>query len=249
MRVYVIGDIHGQIDALRAAHDRVAADRARTGDRAAPLIHLGDLCDRGPDTRGVIDTILDGIDRGEPWQALKGNHDRMFGLFVRHGRQDPGLRADLTWFDDRLGGVETLASYGVDAYGARLPAVQEAALRAVPARHLDFIEAMPLSYRTPDLFLAHAGVRPGVALEAQVEDDLVWIRGSFLTDRGTDHGALIVHGHTVVPAPTHYGNRVALDTGAGYGDPLTAAVFEGRRAFVLTDSGRVPLDPADLPRR
>jgi serine/threonine protein phosphatase 1 len=243
VRVYAIGDIHGQLDMLRAAHDRVAADRGRTGDTTAPLIHLGDLCDRGPDTRGVIDLILAGLDRGEPWQVLKGNHDRMFTLFVRHGRQDPGLRADLTWFDHRLGGAETLASYGVDVHGSRLPAVQEAATRAVPARHLDFLERLPLSFRTPDLFLAHAGVRAGVPLDRQVEDDLVWIRGAFLTDRTTDYGALVVHGHTVVPAPTHYGNRVALDTGAGYGDPLTAAVFEGRRAYVLTDTGREPLDP------
>jgi serine/threonine protein phosphatase 1 len=243
VRVYAIGDIHGQLDMLRAAHDRVAADRARTGDATAPLIHLGDLCDRGPDTRGVIDHLMAGIDRGAPWRVLKGNHDRMFTLFVRHGQQDPGLRAGLTWFDDRLGGVETLASYGVDAYGARLPAVQEAAQRAVPDRHLDFLAGLPLTFRTPDLFLAHAGVRAGVALDAQVEDDLVWIRGAFLTDRTTDYGALVVHGHTVVPAPTHYGNRVALDTGAGYGDPLTAAVFEGRRAYILTDTGREPLDP------
>lgn len=243
MRVYAIGDIHGQLDMLRVAHDRVAADRARTGDDTAPLIHLGDLCDRGPDTRGVIDLLMAGIDRGEPWQVLKGNHDRMFTLFVRHGQQDPGLRAGLTWFDDRLGGAETLASYGVDAYGARLPAVQEAAQRAVPARHLDFLDRLPLTFRTPDLFMVHAGVRAGVALDAQVEDDLVWIRGAFLTDRTTDYGVLVVHGHTVVPTPTHYGNRVALDTGAGYGDPLTAAVFEEREAYILTDKGREPLYP------
>lgn len=88
----------------------------------------------------------------------------------------------------------------------------------------------------------HAGVRPGVPLDAQVEDDLVWIRSPFLEDT-RNHGALIVHGHTALDAATHHGNRVNLDTGAGYGRPITAAIFEGRDAFILTDEGRVPLRP------
>ena len=76
----------------------------------------------------------------------------------------------------------------------------------------------------------------------QTETDLVWIRTSFLDDR-RDHGFLIVHGHTALDVPTHYGNRVNIDSSAAYGGPLTAVVIEGRDVWVLTDQGRRPLQP------
>jgi serine/threonine protein phosphatase 1 len=88
----------------------------------------------------------------------------------------------------------------------------------------------------------HAGIRPGVALADQTEDDLLWIRSDFLDDT-RDHGVLVVHGHTVVDTPTHYGNRLNLDSGAAYGGPLTVAVIEGSDVFHLTPAGRVPLRP------
>jgi serine/threonine protein phosphatase 1 len=93
------------------------------------------------------------------------------------------------------------------------------------------------------LFFCHAGVRPGVALEDQLENDLLWIRQDFIDDP-SDHGALIIHSHTVVDAPQHAGNHVNLDTGAGYGKPVTVAVFEGTDIHILTDTGRTPLKPA-----
>ena len=92
------------------------------------------------------------------------------------------------------------------------------------------------------MYFAHAGIRPGVPLDRQCEEDLVWIRQSFHKESGP-HPKLIVHGHTPVDAATHYGNRINLDSGAGYGRPLTAAVFEGTDAWLLTASGRQPLNP------
>jgi serine/threonine protein phosphatase 1 len=89
---------------------------------------------------------------------------------------------------------------------------------------------------------AHAGIRPGVALDAQTEDDLVWIRHDFLDDP-RDHGALVVHGHTAVDAATHYGNRLNIDSSAAYGGPVTAVVIEGRAVWVLGPDGRSPLWP------
>ncbi len=83
MRYYAIGDIHGQLDMLQRAHDRIAADRRVCRDPDAPVIHLGDFNDRGPDTAGVIQTLIEGIADGLPWWVLKGNHDRMFAGF--HG--------------------------------------------------------------------------------------------------------------------------------------------------------------------
>lgn len=114
MRSYAIGDIHGHIDLLLHAHDLIAADRRATGDHDAPVIHLGDLVDRGPDCRGVVQYLMDGTARGENWVTLKGNHDRMFTRFLRDPKEhEPGLRPDLAWLHPRLGGAETLASYGV----------------------------------------------------------------------------------------------------------------------------------------
>ena len=97
-------------------------------------------------------------------------------------------------------------------------------------------------YRQGDTLFVHAGIRPGVPLPQQAEQDLLWIRDPFLMDT-RDHGPLIVHGHTAIPQPMHYRNRVNLDSRAGYGGPLTVAVFEGRQVFILTASGRVPLLP------
>jgi serine/threonine protein phosphatase 1 len=244
MRIYAIGDIHGQLDMLRAAHARIAADRTVAGDPDAPVVHLGDLVDRGPDSRGVIDLLIRGIADGAPWIVLKGNHDRMFVNFLRHGiAHDSGLRRELTWLDPPLGGDRTLASYGVQLRRwTSLRSAWDAALAAVPREHLDFLLNLPLMHQTEDLLFVHAGIRPGVPIDAQVEEDLVWIRGPFLEDT-RDHGKIVVHGHTPVEAPEHYGNRVDLDTGAGFGRALTAAVFEGRDCFILTENGRERLLP------
>jgi len=243
MRIYAIGDIHGQLAKLDDAHAAIRADRARTGDRDAPVVHLGDLVDRGPDSRGVIDYLADGIARGEPWRVLKGNHDRMFSDFVEAAKQDTRLRAGLTYLHPNIGGLATLASYGVHrGFLKRERDLAERAAAAVPPSHLAFLADLPLFYRAGELLFVHAGIRPGVALDDQIEDDLVWIRDPFLDDT-TDHGFLVVHGHTPVEKATHFGNRVALDTGAGFGGPVTAAVFEGRDAFVLENGGRRALEP------
>lgn len=242
MTIYAIPDIHGRAEALDAAHERIAADRAREGAGGAPVVHLGDLTDRGPDSRGVIERLVAGLARGEPWIVLRGNHDRMFLNFVRDGLATDGvLREDATWLHPALGGCETLASYGVRAEGP-VERVSEAARAAVPEAHVAFMAERPLWHVTEDLLFVHAGIRPGFPLDRQAEDDLVWIRDEFLFDE-RDHGRLVVHGHTVVDVPTHFGNRVALDAGAGYGRPLVAAVFEGREAWVLEEDGRVPLRP------
>ena len=242
MRAYAIGDIHGQLALLKAAHDRIATDIARHGP--APVVHVGDLVDRGPDSRGVIDLLLEGRAAGQDWVVLKGNHDRLFTMFLEDPQaQDLRLRSDLSWLHPRLGGAETLASYGVRAAADRpIAPVHADGLAAVPASHRAFLQALPTTHRIGDVLFVHAGIRPGVALDAQVEDDLLWIRQPFLEDT-RDHGPLIVHGHTALDAPTHYGNRVNIDSSAGYGGPLTAIAIEGREVFLLTEAGRVPLVP------
>ncbi|MDF0601307.1 metallophosphoesterase family protein [Psychromarinibacter sp. C21-152] len=241
-RLYAIGDIHGQRDMLRAAHARVAADRRRCGDVDAPLVHLGDLTDRGPDSRGVIEDLVRGIAEGEPWHVIRGNHDQLFLDFLSfEGEDDPRRDTALYWLRPNLGGSATMASYGVDPDPRRdLEAVQADAGAAVPQSHRALLENMPYVHETEDLICVHAGIRPGIPLDRQDPDDLVWIRFEFL-ESTRDHGRLVVHGHTPAEAPENHGNRINLDTGAGYGRPLTAAVFEGREPFILTDNGRTRL--------
>ena len=244
MRIYAIGDIHGHLAKLCEAHDLIAEDRGATGDHAAEVVHVGDLVDRGPDSRGVIDFLIEGIARGEPWVALKGNHDRMFeGFLSDPDHYDPGLRAGLHWTGPRLGGGETLLSYGVEGAGERmLFDLHDDAVQAVPEAHRRFVRGLALMHRAGGLVFVHAGVRPGVPLDRQAEDDLLWIRREFLEDT-RDHGGLVVHGHTPVDAVTHYGNRLNLATGAGYGGPLSVVVIEDGAVWQLTASGRVAVRP------
>lgn len=259
--IYAIGDIHGQSQMLDHALALIAAD----GGPNARIVFLGDYTDRGPNSRAVIDTLLAGRDAGRNWVFIKGNHDRLFSNFVRHGiEHDPRVKSGISWLNPRLGGTATLASYGVEGVmhfapnrvkGREVlehfegsdgwvdkPALQALALNAVPAAHLDFVDGLPLWHETDDLLFVHAGLRPGRPVEQQDPEDLIWIRDGFLK---SDHnfGKLIVHGHTALDYPQHFGNRVDLDGGAGYGDPLVPAVFEGRNCWVLTDQGRVPLTP------
>ena len=238
MTTYAIGDIHGHIDLLHRAHDLIAADGGGT------VVHLGDLVDRGPDSRGVVEYLRAGLAAGRPWVVLKGNHDRMFTRFLNDPKQpEPGLRSDLSWLHPGLGGAATLASYGVRNAGDRPVApVHADAVQVVPPDHRAFLSALPVLHRTDDAVFVHAGIRPGVALDRQAETDLVWIRAGFLDDP-RDHGTLIVHGHTALDAPTHYGNRLNIDSGAAYGGPLTAVVLEGGLVFHLTARGRMPLRP------
>ena len=239
MRFYAIGDIHGQLAMLEQAHARIARDREETGDATAPVVHLGDLVDRGPDSRGVLEFLIDGVDRGEPWVVLRGNHDAMFlDLLTGQGAAD-------AYLGPNVGGEATAASYGVRTGGFRSRRAVAADLTAaVPERHLRFLSALPYLKAAPDLLFVHAGIRPGVPVTLQDPSDLMWIRDDFLRDP-RDHGVLVVHGHTPVEMPDHRRNRVNLDTGAGYGRALTAAVFEGRDCWVLEESGRERLMPAD----
>jgi serine/threonine protein phosphatase 1 len=246
MHLYAIGDIHGQLDLLRAAHDLIAADIARHGP--GQVIHVGDLVDRGPNSRGVIELLIQGIVAGQDWVVLKGNHDRMFTRFLRDPEDhDPRLWSELSWLHPRLGGATTLTSYGVENAADRPVAkVHADAVLAVPDAHLAFIEHLPLFHEAGEVLFVHAGIRPGVALKDQTESDLVWIREPFLS--ATDSfGPLVVHGHTTIDAATHYGNRLNLDSGAAYGGPLSTVVIEGRSAALLTPDGRKGLVVPQLP--
>ncbi len=242
MRAYAIGDIHGHRALLEAAHDRIEADRRATGDHDAPVIHVGDLVDRGPDSRGVVEFLRAGCAAGRPWVVLRGNHDYLFKLFL----DDPNAAAHgrlpaHAWLEPNIGGVATLESYGVRAPDTRpLAEVHREARAAVPQSHRSFMAERPMLHRAGSTIFVHAGLRPGVPLDEQSMRDLLWIREGFLEDP-RDHGGLVVHGHTAIDAPTHYGNRVNIDSGAAWGGPLSAGVVEEWGVWLLGREGRQPL--------
>lgn len=236
--LYIVGDIHGHLSELEKVLEWIGSD----GGDQAEIVFLGDLVDRGPDSRRVVDKLLEGQLQGRPWHVIKGNHDRMFARFVRDGTvHDERILSGKSWLHPRLGGIDTLASYGVEDAGER-PVVEvlTEAQSAVPLHHLEWLEALPTSLSTEHLWCVHAGIKPGVDLSDQHEDDLIWIREPFLNVT-TPHPKLVVHGHTAIDLPHHYGNRVNLDGGAGYGRPLYPAVFEGCDCWMLSEGSRIPL--------
>ena len=238
--LYAIGDIHGQMAELNKVLHWIEQD----GGRDARIIFLGDYTDRGPHSRAVLDALIAGRDAGRPWVFLKGNHDRMFEWYMQTpSLKDPYMLIELYWLHPRLGGDTTLASYGVDAgAGRREKDIHAEARAAVPPAHVAFLQSLPLLHLENDILFVHAGIRPGVPVDAQTEEDLLWIRQEFHAHTGA-HPHLIVHGHTPVDQATHYGNRVNLDSGAGYGNPLSVAVFDGGDVWLLGAQGRQPLTP------
>jgi serine/threonine protein phosphatase 1 len=202
---YTVGDVHGCLDKLtelvRLCNDDAAGQPMR-------YVFLGDYVDRGPDTRRVIEFLIE-LQRTYPDRDvfLKGNHE---DLLV--------AAADSDFFEERWltnGGRETLESYGL------ISAAE------IPEDHVNWLRRLPLSFDDGQRFFVHAGVHPDRPLDRQDEDDLLWIRKRFLTSE-QKYQRLVVHGHTPVKdgRPDLRANRLNLDTGAVFGGPLTAAVFD-----------------------
>ncbi|MEO0372315.1 MAG: metallophosphoesterase family protein, partial [Pseudomonadota bacterium] len=196
-----VPDIHGHKSQLTRV---LAMADARFG-QDAEIVFLGDLVDRGPDSFGVFQTLINGKTAGRNWTVIRGNHDQLFLDYIDGG--DPTTPGGLSWLHERMGGRETLASYGAEAIVGRDRAD---IVSHIPQAHVDFLRNMPLTYEVDDLLFVHAGIRPGIPLADQDPEDLMWIRKEFHIDT-RDHGPLIIHGHTPVKTPTHYGNRVNLD--------------------------------------
>ncbi|HEY4135438.1 MAG TPA: metallophosphoesterase family protein [Alphaproteobacteria bacterium] len=231
LRLYAIGDIHGRLDLLQGLHELIRDDAERAGATHRRVVYLGDYIDRGLESRQVVDFLLDAPLEGFESVYLKGNHEQALLQFL----DDPMVGPN--WFF--FGGDATLYSYrvagaapGIDT--GRLAKIQEAFRETLPARHLDFYRALTLQHRAGDYLFVHAGIRPGVPAERQVESDLLWIRDEFL-DSTADHGAVVVHGHTIMPEPVVRPNRVGIDTGAYASGHLTCLVLDGEeRRFLQT---------------
>lgn len=226
-RVYAVGDSHGCAQLLGELHVAILEDSAAADARAPAerrvAVYLGDYIDRGPDSRGLLEMLIAEPLPGFETVHLMGNHD----LFMRQFLDGEDVTA--MWMMN--GGVATLRSYGVDPgvrhrIGGGVDRLRAELEARLPAAHRGFLSGLRLSHVEGGYFFVHAGVRPGVPLEAQDAHDLVWIRELFLSSEA-DHGKVVVHGHTPADAPEVRANRIGIDTGACYGGRLTALVLEG----------------------
>ncbi len=261
--LYAVGDIHGRLDLLDTMLGAIEAHAALHPDSQVQVVFLGDYLSRGENSRGVVERVLQWrASRVEPWRviALKGNHEDLALRFLAGD-----LEAARHWFD--YDGLDALRDYGVTLPGpdlasparpdpgaasnrmhadgtparnnfddATLLPLRQAFADALPASHRAFLESLAVSHRAQDYYFVHAGVRPGVALEAQTAVDQMWIRKRFL-ESDAEHGAMVVHGHTIAEQPQVRANRIGIDTGASSSGVLTCLVLQGQQRSFLQSIG------------
>lgn len=228
-RVYAIGDVHGCAGLLDKMHGAISLDLIETPPQKVRIVYLGDFIDRGPDSAGVIERLIHRRDRGDGIEKsfLMGNHE--LGLFEFLENPD-----DEIW--TQWGGLETMASYGLEFPGGiLLPGEKARAAMALqdimPAAHVEFLRGLQLSVQIGDYLFAHAGVDPRKPLAEQSQSDFTFIREPFLSwHKDPLYRPLpykVVHGHSIYPQPENKPHRISVDTGAYGGGFLSCAVLEG----------------------
>ena len=231
-RAYAIGDVHGRLDLLEQMLEKVELDLADHRPRRALLLFLGDIIDRGPASCGAIERLRTYRHPRLQTAFLMGNHEE---VLIRILGGERGILG--SWL--RFGGAECLQSYGVNPQSIR--SMQEgeaiAAIKhAIPDSHQQFIAGFADTLRFGDYLFVHAGIRPSVDLSLQNQADLRWIRQPFLDDE-SDHGFVVVHGHTISDEVVERPNRIGIDTGAYRSGILTALDLEGEERRYLTAKG------------
>ena len=229
LRVYAIGDIHGRIDLLDQLLLQIEEDNAQRPAAKVRLIFLGDLVDRGPDSRAVVDRVMKLYRENQNVSVLAGNHEEVMLL---------ALREDVHAMQQfiRIGGRRTLLSYGITQQ--QIDQADYAQLRVmihrlIPLAHIEFLNALEDLIEIGDYAFVHAGVRPGIKLEKQSVKDLRWIRSGFL-DYSGHFGKIIIHGHTVTLEVDERQNRIGIDTGASETGKLTAIGLDGISRWYLS---------------
>ncbi len=199
-RLFAIGDIHGCLDKLDNLLKQIRVDWGRD-----KVVFLGDYIDRGPDPKGVIQRIMD-LKAFWPDSiiTLKGNHEEMFLSYLAQEDYGPFISQ---------GGNKTIESY-YDENGDFF----------CPPAHIDFLQGLVPFFTTEHFIFVHAGLRPGIPLEEQEVEDLLWIRSEFINS-SYDWGRRIIFGHTPFNSPLIQKNKVGIDTGAVYGGRLTCLVL------------------------
>ncbi|HEX3424318.1 MAG TPA: metallophosphoesterase family protein [Sphingomicrobium sp.] len=227
-RAYVVGDIHGRLDLLETLLEKIEAEIASSRARKLLIVFVGDLIDRGPNSAQVVDRLRTYSHPRVRKVFLLGNHEEVL-LRILGGEAD--LITKWRWF----GGNECLKSYGLDI--DRLTGLSdENALKiiidTIPKEHVEFLESFDDSCRFGDYLFVHAGIRPGIEVDQQRQSDLRWIREPFLFD-DTDHGFVVVHGHTICQDVEMRPNRIGIDTGAYRTGVLTALAIDGTECWLV----------------
>jgi serine/threonine protein phosphatase 1 len=227
LRVYAIGDVHGRLDLLQAMHRRILIENEKSPPFDWVVVHLGDYVDRGPDSKGVLDLMVNLQQKTHRMLAIAGNHDIGLLEFLATG-DAYGLFA-------RNGGRQTALSYGININfndPDSVAAGRKALAQSIPHSHVEFLRGLRRSIVFGDFFFCHAGIRPGVDLDRQDPDDLIWIRWEFLDDARL-YPKIIVHGHTPVSDIEKRPNRINLDTGAYASGRLSAIAIDSDRKFFV----------------
>lgn len=228
-RVYAIGDVHGRLDLLEELLTAIAANSAARGPAAVRLVMLGDLIDRGPCSRQVIDRVIALREEYPGMFVLTGNHEEIL-IHALDGERE-ALKLLL-----RVGGETTLNSYGIspaECADSTLEELSDRLQEVVPSMHRRFLHSLESAVTIGDYMFVHAGVRPDVPLAEQKASDMRWIRDEFLRN-SRDHGAVIVHGHSISPAVEERDNRIGIDTGAYATGTLTALGLENAERWYLS---------------
>ena len=226
-RIYAIGDVHGRLDLLDRLLASLESDASSRGAAQNAVVLLGDLIDRGAQSAGVLERVM------EPpgwatFHMVQGNHEDTM-LATLDGDRDMCRM----WL--RNGGDAALTSWGISPEvlaDGTLGEVIDAARKAIPPDHVQFIRAAPHGLRIGDYYFVHAGVRPGIEIEEQLPRDSMWIRSEFLESK-LDHGAFVVHGHSVTADVEERTNRIGLDTGAYASGKLTALGLERDQRWII----------------
>ena len=225
--IYAIGDIHGRLDLLLNAEDVIIRD---ANGHAGLIVCLGDYIDRGPQSSGVLSHLLKPPPQGLKRITLCGNHEAAFLDFAI----EPS--SNMLWLEH--GGRQTLMSYGLDAdYFLRkkrtgLEELKVALHEAIDPEHIALLERLPVYLKAGSYLFVHAGLRPGVPLEEQSDDDMMWIREPFLSE-GFGDEITVIHGHTPISKPEFHQRRIGIDTGAYATDRLTVLKVMGSKAEII----------------
>lgn len=197
-KIFVVGDIHGCFDKLRALMDKIPINYAQD-----QLIFIGDYIDRGPSSVEVVDYLIDVKKRVPGTIFLMGNHEDMLQNYLDGSDRFTYLLN---------GGQRTLEEY--------LNRSNNPKTYPVPSEHLEFFNSLFLYYQTEDYIFVHAGLRKKVPLESQEKMDLLWIRDEFIYS-DFNFGKRVIFGHTPFKEPLLQSNKIGIDTGAVYGNRLT----------------------------
>lgn len=240
-RYYAIGDIHGRNDLFEALIKTIDKECKKADGLDTQIVLLGDLVDRGPESAKVVENAREWQKR-RPVRILAGNHEEMF---LQSFEDTKVLRHFL-----RHGGRETILSYGISLKkynAATLEELQAMLHDIVPKAHRKFLKKFEEMVIAGDYVFVHAGIKPGVALEDQARDDLLWIRDRFLA-YDQPHPQVVVHGHTIFEDVDERTNRIGIDTGAFRFGRLTALVLEGsqrRMIQAVEEDGKIRIEKRD----